>query len=109
VLDRPASGRIFFDQVIADNLDIGRPDRVGLIFGRRIIRNPVLIPRHLGHRPAINQGQPTMVATMLGMANPGNATVNVVGPMRRLGLIDLDGSLTTRGNKRRVDASHGEA
>ena len=38
VLDRPLSGRIFFDQVIHDNLAIGRPDQVGLIFGRRIIR-----------------------------------------------------------------------
>jgi hypothetical protein len=37
-LDRPTSGRIFFDQVIRDNLDIGRPDQVGLIFDRRIIR-----------------------------------------------------------------------
>jgi hypothetical protein len=38
VLDKPASGRIFFDQVIHDNLGIGRPDQVGLIFGRRIVR-----------------------------------------------------------------------
>ena len=38
VLDAPVSGRIFFDQVIRDNLDIGRPDQVGLIFDRRIIR-----------------------------------------------------------------------
>jgi hypothetical protein len=38
VLDRPASGRIFFDQVIHDNLAIGRPDQVGLIFDRRIVR-----------------------------------------------------------------------
>jgi hypothetical protein len=37
-LDRPASGRIFFDQIIRDNLDLGRPDRVSLIFGRRIVR-----------------------------------------------------------------------
>jgi hypothetical protein len=37
VLDRPLSGRIFFDQVIHDNLAIGRPDQVGLIFGRRIV------------------------------------------------------------------------
>lgn len=36
VLDRPLAGRIFFDQVIADNLAIGRPDQVGLIFGRQI-------------------------------------------------------------------------
>ncbi len=38
VLDAPVSGRIFFEQLIRDNLDIGRPDQVGLIFGRRIIR-----------------------------------------------------------------------
>ncbi len=38
VLDKPVTGRIFFDQVIHDNLDIGRPDQVGLIFGRRIQR-----------------------------------------------------------------------
>jgi hypothetical protein len=38
VLDKPVSGRIFFDQVIHDNLVIGRPDQVGLVFGRRIQR-----------------------------------------------------------------------
>src|SRR6266702_2870428 len=38
VLDRPASGRVCFEQVIRDNLDIGRPDRVGLVFDRTIIR-----------------------------------------------------------------------
>lgn len=39
VLDRPLSGRVFFEQVIRDNLDIGRPDRVQLIFDRRIIKS----------------------------------------------------------------------
>ena len=38
MLDRPVSGRIFFEQVLHDNLDIGRPDQVSLIFDRRIIR-----------------------------------------------------------------------
>ncbi|HEX5299267.1 MAG TPA: hypothetical protein VFW50_19965 [Streptosporangiaceae bacterium] len=38
VLDAPVTGRIFFDQLIRDNLDLGRPDRVSLIFGRKIIR-----------------------------------------------------------------------
>jgi hypothetical protein len=37
MLDAPVSGRIFFEQVIRDNLDLGRPDQVGLIFDRRII------------------------------------------------------------------------
>ena len=38
MLDAPVSGRIFFEQVIRDNLDLGRPDRVQLIFDRRIHR-----------------------------------------------------------------------
>jgi hypothetical protein len=38
MLDRPISGRIFFDQALRDNLDIGRPDQIGLVFGRRVIR-----------------------------------------------------------------------
>ena len=37
-LDRPASGRILLDEVFRENLDIGRPDQVGLVFDRRIIR-----------------------------------------------------------------------
>ena len=38
MLDRPVSGRVFFEQVIRDNLDIGRPDQVSLVFDRRIFR-----------------------------------------------------------------------
>jgi hypothetical protein len=37
MLDTPTSGRVFFEQVIGDNLDIGRPDHVALIFERRIL------------------------------------------------------------------------
>jgi hypothetical protein len=37
MLDAPVSGRMFFEQVIRDNLDIGRPDHVALIFDRRIM------------------------------------------------------------------------
>lgn len=36
VLDRPVTGRLFFEQVIRDNLDLGRPDRVQLLFARRV-------------------------------------------------------------------------
>ena len=36
VLDRPLHGRAFFEDVIRENLDLGRPDQVQLIFGRRI-------------------------------------------------------------------------
>ena len=38
VLDRPQSGRIFFEEVIRENLDLGRPDQVQLIFDRRVTR-----------------------------------------------------------------------
>jgi hypothetical protein len=38
VFDRPLAGRQFFEEVIRENLDLGRPDRVQLIFGRRINR-----------------------------------------------------------------------
>ncbi len=38
LLDRPVAGRIFFEQVIRDNLDIGRPDQVSLVFDRRLMR-----------------------------------------------------------------------
>jgi len=38
-LDRPLSGRVFFDQVIHDNLDIGRPDQVSLVFDRVLRRS----------------------------------------------------------------------
>ena len=38
MLDTPVSGRVFFEQVIHDNLDLGRPDRVQLIFARQIQR-----------------------------------------------------------------------
>ena len=43
VLDRPLAGRVFFEEVVRDNVDLGRPDRVSLIFDRRV--------RHRGPRP----------------------------------------------------------
>ena len=38
VLDRPLCGRIFFEEVIRENLDLGRPDQVQLIFDRRVTK-----------------------------------------------------------------------
>ena len=37
MLDAPVAGRIFFEQVLRDNLDIGRPDQISLVFGRRLV------------------------------------------------------------------------
>jgi hypothetical protein len=36
VLDRPLYGRVFFEQVIRENLDLGRPEEIKLIFNRRM-------------------------------------------------------------------------
>jgi hypothetical protein len=36
-LDRPLNARVFFGQLIRDNLDIGRHDKVNLVFGRKIL------------------------------------------------------------------------
>jgi hypothetical protein len=39
VLDRPQTGRIFFEDVIRENLDLGRPDQIQLIFQRLVKKN----------------------------------------------------------------------
>ena len=36
VWDRPVHGREFFEQVIRDNIDLGRPEKVQLIFARKM-------------------------------------------------------------------------
>jgi len=38
MLDTPMSGRVFFENVIRENLDVGRPDQVSLIFDRQLKR-----------------------------------------------------------------------
>ena len=44
VLDRPLHGRQFFEEVIRDQLDLGRPEKIQLIFQRRL-------PRRRGEGP----------------------------------------------------------
>jgi hypothetical protein len=39
VFDAPRRARAFFEALVADNLDLGRPDEVQLIFGRKIYAN----------------------------------------------------------------------
>lgn len=38
IFDRPVRGREFFEEVIRDNLDLGRPDRVQLVFDRVVTK-----------------------------------------------------------------------
>src|SRR4029077_19028592 len=38
IFDRPVRGREFFEEIIRDNLDLGRPDRVQLVFDRVVTK-----------------------------------------------------------------------
>ncbi len=38
IFDRPLRGREFFEEIIRDNLDLGRPDRVQLVFDRAVTK-----------------------------------------------------------------------
>jgi hypothetical protein len=51
VFDRPVQGRHFFEAVIRENLDLGRPDRVGLLFPLRITRTTP--PPTFGYRTRV--------------------------------------------------------
>jgi hypothetical protein len=52
---------------------------------------------------------PSVVASLLSLKDEASATTNIVRPMRQLGLIEEDGSLTPRGSKWRVEASYADA
>ena len=51
VLDQPRRARAFFEALVADNLDLGRPDEVKVIFGRRIRKYHPGQLRHQGRDP----------------------------------------------------------
>lgn len=38
IFDRALKGREFFEEIIRDNLDLGRPDRVQLVFDRVVTK-----------------------------------------------------------------------
>lgn len=44
VFAAPVHGRQFFEEVIRENLDLGRPDRVSLVFDRQITKAPPPAP-----------------------------------------------------------------
>jgi hypothetical protein len=51
VFDQPVQGRHFFEAVIRENLDLGRPDRISLLFPKRITRRTP-VPAH-GYRTRV--------------------------------------------------------
>ena len=38
IFGRPLRGREFFEEIIRDNLDLGRPDRVQLVFDQLVTK-----------------------------------------------------------------------
>jgi hypothetical protein len=52
---------------------------------------------------------PAAVAVLLGHDSAASATLNVVSPMQRFGLLDEHGNLTERGHKWRSDDTYAEA
>ena len=84
MLDKPVSGRIFFEQVIRDNLDLGRPDRISLIFGRSHLPRPQEPhPGHLRHPRGHRRGHPEPARAL--QAHPDQAV-----PQARTGAADRD-------------------
>jgi hypothetical protein len=53
VFDAPRRARGFFEALIADNLDVGRPASVQIIFGRRVQRNTAGVFKTAIDRPAL--------------------------------------------------------
>src|SRR5262245_23458793 len=51
VFDRPLQGRHFFEAVIRENLDLGRPNRVGLLFPLKVTRTTP--PPTFGYRTRV--------------------------------------------------------
>ena len=39
MFDRPQAGRMWFEGMIRDHLDLGRPDQIALVFDRRVTRS----------------------------------------------------------------------
>lgn len=60
VFDQPVHGREFFEDVIRENLDLGRPERVQLLFNRRVCRNT---PGKFQTRIITNGVQPSLHIT----------------------------------------------
>ena len=69
IFDRPLRGREFFEGIIRDNLDLGRPDRVQLIFDRVVTKKT---PGEFRTRVIQAAVCPAAVVGGRGTALPGN-------------------------------------
>ena len=71
VFTAPRHARAFFETLVADNLDLGRPEHVEVIFGRKISRK-----RRSRKRPTATRPDAEVFKTAIDRANQG-VTVNI--------------------------------
>jgi hypothetical protein len=71
VFTAPRHARAFFETLVADNLDLGRPEQVEVIFGRKIHRQ-----RRSTKRPQATRPGAEVFTTAIDRANQG-VTVNI--------------------------------
>jgi hypothetical protein len=91
VRDQPVMGRVFFEEVIRENLDLGRPSQVNLIFDRkinrrtpgrfrtRVITDGVVPSLHIGYKKSrIRQYHKLLEALAASLARTENCVVGMV-------------------------------
>jgi hypothetical protein len=80
VFDAPRRARAFFEALIADNLDIGRPASVGIIFGRKSAATP-REPSALPSTAPPSARTPAASRSTCSTATPGlSSTSKTAGP-----------------------------
>ena len=68
VFDAPRRARAFFEALVGDNLDLGRPDEVQLIFDRRSAKTPEA-PSRPGSSPAASRSPSTSSTSTPGSSS----------------------------------------
>jgi hypothetical protein len=113
VVDRPLTARAFFDAVIAENVGLGRPSEVSLVFDRRVQRNtpgrfrtrvvtegvdPTLSITYKSSRVKqyLKQGRAIRIETVINQPND-------IGVQRRVTHLEELGAIANGVNRRILD------
>jgi hypothetical protein len=118
MLDRPLSGRVLFEEIIRENLDLGRPSGIGLVFDRRIVtRGPRPTPARWRTRVVTEGVTPSLHVDYKhskikqyhkeGRALRTETTINDTGDVgigRRLCNLPALAAVGFRANRRLLDA-----
>jgi hypothetical protein len=78
IFDRPLRGRELFEEIIRDNLDLARPDRVQLIFDKDHFRyDSCHVRSHFKRQQELLQGYADSRLAIAIRLGPGNRRVNM--------------------------------